>query len=93
MPYGPTWGLRIDCYLALVKHLLPTDSSIKSSCLWHGDLHIENISVAPENSTDNRSHSSQRNWPLCSSMLVFHIFWPTMGSPRLGSNAHVCQKT
>ena len=52
--YQPTRNKKLkalDCYLALVKYLLPTDSSIESPCLWHGDLHIENIFVAPENST------------------------------------------
>ena len=36
----------------MIKYLLPTDQSIQSSCLWHDDLHIENIFVDPENPTN-----------------------------------------
>lgn len=52
--YQPTRDKKLkalDCYLALVKYLLPTDPSIVSPCLWHGDLQIENIFVAPDNHT------------------------------------------
>ena len=52
--YQPTRSKKLkalDCYLALVKYLLPTDPSIESPYLWHGDLHVENIFVAPENPT------------------------------------------
>ena len=41
----------LQCYLAMVKYLLPTDPSIQSSCLWHSDLHIENIYVDSESPT------------------------------------------
>lgn len=41
----------LQCYLTIAKYLLPTDSSITSSCLWHSDLHIGNIFVNPENPT------------------------------------------
>ena len=42
----------LQCYLAMIKYLLPTDPSITSSCLWHSDLHIENIFVNSENPTE-----------------------------------------
>jgi hypothetical protein len=37
----------LENYLKLVKYLLPTDGSIMRSCLWHSDLHAENIFVNP----------------------------------------------
>ena len=46
--YQPTREKKLkalECYLAIVKYLLPTDESITSSCLWHSDLHVENIFV------------------------------------------------
>jgi hypothetical protein len=36
----------------MIKYILPTDQSIQSSCLWHDDLHVENIFVNPENPTE-----------------------------------------
>lgn len=41
----------LQCYLTLLRYLLPTDLSICSPCLWHSDLHAENIFVDPENPT------------------------------------------
>ena len=52
--YLPTRDKKLkalDCYLALVRYLLPTKPSIEFSCLWHCDLHIENIFVASEDPT------------------------------------------
>lgn len=52
--YQPTREKKLkalQCYLAIFNYLLPTDPSIQSSCLWHGDLHVENIFVDPENTT------------------------------------------
>lgn len=41
----------LRCYLALVPYLLPKDQSIRSSCLWHTDLHVDNIFVDPKEPT------------------------------------------
>ena len=41
----------IQCYLTMMKYLLPTDQSSQSSCLWHDDLHGENIFVDPKDPT------------------------------------------
>ena len=52
--YQPTREKKrkaLQSYLAMVKYLLPTDRSIEYPCLWHPDLHLENIFVDPENST------------------------------------------
>lgn len=42
----------LQCYLAMVEYLVPTDQSIRSPCLWHGDLHVDNIFVHPNNPTE-----------------------------------------
>lgn len=42
----------LQLYLAIAKSLLPVDRSIASSCLWHPDLHQENIFVNPENPSE-----------------------------------------
>ena len=42
----------LQSYLAIAKSLLPVDRSIASSCLWHPDLHQENIFVNPENPSE-----------------------------------------
>lgn len=39
----------LESYLTIAQYLLPIDRSIASSCLWHPDLHQENIFVNPEN--------------------------------------------
>ncbi len=38
----------MQSYLTIAKYLVPSDRSIASSCLWHPDLHQENIFVNPE---------------------------------------------
>ncbi|KZF23958.1 hypothetical protein L228DRAFT_208790 [Xylona heveae TC161] len=38
----------LNTYPRMLKFLLPTDTSISSSFLWHPDLHAENIFVTPE---------------------------------------------
>ena len=53
--YQPTREKKLkalQCYLAIFKYLLPTDESIQSSCLWHDDLHVENIFVNPDKPTE-----------------------------------------
>ena len=53
--YQPTWEKKLkalQCYLAIFKYLLPTDQSIQSSCLWHDDLHVENIFVDSDKPTE-----------------------------------------
>lgn len=53
--YRPTREKKlraIQCYLTMIKYLLPTDQSIQSSCLWHSDLHVENIFVNPKDPTE-----------------------------------------
>ena len=42
----------IRSYLTIAKYLVPIDRSIASSCLWHPDLHQENIFVNPENPSE-----------------------------------------
>ncbi|KAG6061801.1 hypothetical protein E4U32_002805 [Claviceps aff. humidiphila group G2b] len=52
--YQPTREKKIaalECYLKLLKYLLPTDRSLGSSHLWHSDLHLGNIFVDPGNPT------------------------------------------
>lgn len=52
--YQPTREKKVkalETYLKLFKHLLPTDSSLRSAHLWHGDLHGGNIFVDPTNPT------------------------------------------
>ncbi|TVY15392.1 Altered inheritance of mitochondria protein 9 [Lachnellula arida] len=54
-PYVPTRArklaaLKIDSQLS--KYLIPTDSSITSSHLWHSDLHNQNILVNPDDPTE-----------------------------------------
>lgn len=52
--YQPTREKKlraIDCYLTLVKYLCPADRFITPACLWHSDLHDENIFVDPDNPT------------------------------------------
>ncbi|KAF2182372.1 hypothetical protein K469DRAFT_232463 [Zopfia rhizophila CBS 207.26] len=52
--YVPTRDRKLralDCYLKLLRFLLPTDSSISSVHLWHGDLHEANIFIDPSEPT------------------------------------------
>lgn len=54
--YGPGTYIRsrskiltaLHNYLQLIPYLLPTDTSVSSSCLWHDDLNCGNIFVDPE---------------------------------------------
>lgn len=53
--YQPTREKKLralQCYLAMIEYLLPTDQSIQSPCIWHPDLRLENIFVNPENPTE-----------------------------------------
>ncbi|KAG6188753.1 hypothetical protein E4U36_006301 [Claviceps purpurea] len=46
--YQPTRKKKVtalECYLKLLKYLLPVDRSLGSSHLWHDDLHMRNIFV------------------------------------------------
>ncbi|KAF1850920.1 APH-domain-containing protein [Cucurbitaria berberidis CBS 394.84] len=52
--YQPTRERKLralDCYLKLIRFLLPTDPAISSAHLWHGDLHVANIFVDPSEPT------------------------------------------
>ncbi|KAG6020783.1 hypothetical protein E4U40_005847 [Claviceps sp. LM458 group G5] len=52
--YQPTREKKVaalECYLKLLKYLLPADRSLGSSHLWHDDLHVGNIFVDPGNRT------------------------------------------
>ncbi|EPE31723.1 Protein kinase-like (PK-like) [Glarea lozoyensis ATCC 20868] len=42
----------LEAYLKLIKFLLPTDSTITTSHIWHSDLHLENIFVNPDDPTE-----------------------------------------
>jgi hypothetical protein len=53
--YQPTKEKKLkalECYLQLVKHLLPKNQSIGTSHLWHGDLHVANVFVNPSKPTE-----------------------------------------
>ena len=53
--YQPTREKKLNalrCYLSIAKYLVPTDESITSSCLWHSDLHVENIFVDSQKPTE-----------------------------------------
>ena len=53
--YQPTRQKKLKAlqwYLEICKYLLPIDESIQSPCLWHGDLHVENIFVNPDNHSE-----------------------------------------
>jgi aminoglycoside phosphotransferase (APT) family kinase protein len=52
--YFPTRARELtalEAYLKLIKFLLPSDSLITTSYLWHTDLHTENIFVNPDDPT------------------------------------------
>lgn len=38
----------LNDFLKVASYLLPIDRSVSSACLWHGDLHSDNIFVNPE---------------------------------------------
>ena len=53
--YQPTREKKLKAlqrHQAMIKYLLPTDQLIQSSCVWHDDLHVENIFVNPTNPTE-----------------------------------------
>ena len=53
--YKPTREKKlkvIQYYLDLVGLLVPTDPVLRQPCLWHADLHTENIFVNPTKPTD-----------------------------------------
>ncbi|EEH07563.1 phosphotransferase enzyme family protein [Histoplasma capsulatum G186AR] len=53
--YRPTRARKLkalELYLTMIKYLCPVDRSITSSCLWHDDLHGENIFVDPKSPTE-----------------------------------------
>ncbi|KAL5388578.1 hypothetical protein PMIN02_007701 [Paraphaeosphaeria minitans] len=53
--YQPTRERKLralHCYLELIRFLLPTDRTISSAHLWHGDLHVANIFVNPSEPTE-----------------------------------------
>ncbi|PLB45009.1 hypothetical protein P170DRAFT_513098 [Aspergillus steynii IBT 23096] len=47
-PSRPKKIAALQNYLRLVKYLLPLERSFSSVCLWHPDLHAENIFVNPK---------------------------------------------
>jgi hypothetical protein len=53
--YQPTRAKKtqaIRYYLDLIDHITPTDEALRRACLWHGDLHTENIFVDPLHPTE-----------------------------------------
>ncbi|PGG95577.1 hypothetical protein AJ79_09967 [Helicocarpus griseus UAMH5409] len=49
--YQPTRERKlkaIESYLSLIRYVCTLDRSIVSACLWHNDLHVENIFVNPD---------------------------------------------
>ncbi|QVM06747.1 hypothetical protein D8B26_001453 [Coccidioides posadasii str. Silveira] len=53
--YQPTRARKLkalESYLTMIKYLCPVDQSITSSCLWHSDLHVENIFVDSKSPTE-----------------------------------------
>ena len=53
--YQPTRQKKLRalrCYVAIIPYLLPQDQLLSSSCLWHTDLHVDNVFVHPEHPTD-----------------------------------------
>lgn len=53
--YQPTRDKKvkaINCYLDMVDLATPTDDALRKACLWHGDLHSENVFVNPLKTTE-----------------------------------------
>ncbi|RMY56901.1 hypothetical protein D0865_03403 [Hortaea werneckii] len=53
--YEPTRDKKIkaiNCYLDMADLATPTDDALRKACLWHGDLHSENVFVNPLNTTE-----------------------------------------
>lgn len=42
----------IQLYLDILPSLIPTEPALKKPCMWHSDLHEDNISVDPSNPTE-----------------------------------------
>ncbi|EGC46751.1 phosphotransferase enzyme family protein [Histoplasma capsulatum var. duboisii H88] len=50
--YRPNMGNKsaaLDCYRQVVDALIPKDTAITRPCLWHDDLHDDNVFVDPHN--------------------------------------------
>ncbi|GIZ41529.1 hypothetical protein CKM354_000483000 [Cercospora kikuchii] len=41
----------VDCYSKLLHVVSPSEPVLNRPCIWHSDLHVENILVDPENPT------------------------------------------
>ncbi|PIA89672.1 Altered inheritance of mitochondria protein 9, mitochondrial [Cercospora beticola] len=41
----------VDCYFELLHIVSPSDSVLNRPCIWHSDLHVENIFVDPDEPT------------------------------------------
>ncbi|KAL8994544.1 MAG: hypothetical protein Q9169_005508 [Polycauliona sp. 2 TL-2023] len=53
--YKPTRSSKLSVlndFLKVARYLLPADKRTWSACLWHNDLHSDNIFVNPENPTE-----------------------------------------
>lgn len=42
----------LESYLSIANYMVPIDRSVASSCLWHPDLHQENIFVSSEDPSE-----------------------------------------
>lgn len=53
--YQPTPASKLSVlydYLQVARYLVPRDTSVHSSSLWHSDLNVDNIFVRPEDPTE-----------------------------------------
>ncbi|KAL9100206.1 MAG: hypothetical protein Q9163_004389 [Psora crenata] len=53
--YQPSRNSKLSVlndYLKVASYLLPAETSVLHACLWHNDLHSDNIFVNPEKPTD-----------------------------------------
>ncbi|KAI7570425.1 hypothetical protein KC343_g7945 [Hortaea werneckii] len=76
--YQPTRDKKlkaINCYLDMVDLATPTEDALRKACLWHGDLHSENVFVNLLKTTEP----------------VNHIFWTMKGPNFLEQSVHICQ--
>ncbi|RAH67161.1 uncharacterized protein BO66DRAFT_413745 [Aspergillus aculeatinus CBS 121060] len=51
-PSRETKLFAIESFLKVVDLLLPGDEDISASCIWHDDLHVENVFVNPEDPSE-----------------------------------------
>ncbi|KAH8724357.1 kinase-like domain-containing protein [Phaeosphaeriaceae sp. PMI808] len=75
--YQPTREKKLralECYLQLIKFLLPLDPAISSVHLWHNDLHVANIFVDPSKPTQVVGIIDWQSTELCP--LYFHARQP-----------------